>query len=62
MCVEAQILRVADEIEKILSETATRGRIGPKEAVKEVLQSNIDRPGSAMVAPDLAKRILSLLS
>lgn len=61
-CVEAQVLRVADELEKIISEESQHGHITPQQAVKKLLTENAAPIGPKMVSMDLARKILALLS
>lgn len=61
ICVEAQILRLADEIEKVLTETSANSRTNAAEVIKNILKENATRTQNQIIAPDLAVRILNLL-
>ena len=59
--IEAQLLRVADEIEKLTTVVATRARVTMLEAVKTILGPQANAPGRAMISPELSRKILTLL-
>lgn len=60
ICIEAQVLSIADRFDELTTLQPGRPRISPEEAVKKLHKETLLKPGQMAHDPDLLKKILAL--